>query len=152
MAAARPIERLVVDCSVIVKWELPDENHVAEAMELLYDWQAAAVLVHATDQLPSEIGSTFLRALRRGRQAEAQARVSMGNLLVLPYDLQLARPLVPRAFDIADRYNQRIYDCFYVALAEREGVDFWTGDERLCNALGGQFPFIRFIADYKPLR
>jgi predicted nucleic acid-binding protein len=152
VAVARPIELLVVDCSVIVKWELPDEDHVAEAMELLYDWQAAAVLVHSTDQLPSEIGSTFLRAIRRGRQAEAQARVSMRNLLILPYELRPSQPLVARAFDIAHRHNQRIYDCFYVALAGREGVDFWTGDERLCNSLAAHFPFIRFIADYKPLR
>jgi predicted nucleic acid-binding protein len=152
MAVSRPVERLVVDCSVIVKWELPDEAHVAEALELLYDWQAGAVLIHATDQLPSEIGSTFLRAVRRGRQTEAQARVSMGNLLVLPYDFQPSQQLVSRAFDIAYRHNQRIYDCFYVALAELEGVHFWTGDERLCNALGAQFPCLRSIAYYKPLR
>lgn len=121
-------------------------------MELLYDWQAAAVLVHATDQLPSEIGSTLLRAIRRGRQAEVQARVSIRNLLILPYELRPSQPLVARAFDIALRHNQRIYDCFYVALAEREGVDFWTGDERLYNALATRFSFVRFISEYQPLR
>jgi predicted nucleic acid-binding protein len=61
-------------------------------------------------------------------------------------------PLVLRSLEIADRHSQRIYDCFYVSLAEREGMEFWTADERLCNALAAHFPFIRFISDYVPLR
>jgi predicted nucleic acid-binding protein len=60
--------------------------------------------------------------------------------------------LVQRATEIAIRYQQNSYDCLYVALAEREGVELWTGDERLVNALSPHFPFIRFIGEYKPKR
>jgi predicted nucleic acid-binding protein len=143
---------LVLDCSILVKGELPGEVYAAEAMELARDWDAGAITVHVTDLIPSEIGSVFLKALRRGRITAGRARVSIERLLDMPYTPHASPPLVLRAFEIADQYNQRIYDCFYVALAEREGVDFWTGDERLCNALGAQFPCVRFIADYKPLR
>jgi predicted nucleic acid-binding protein len=143
---------LVVDCSVIGKWELPVEDHTPEAMELFRDWQARAVRVHSPDLLPSEIGSVFLRAVRRNRITVDEARASIRNLLSFNYTLHDSRPLVPRTFEIARQHNQRIYDCFYVALAEREGIEFWTSDQRLYNALRIHFPFVRFIADYTALR
>jgi predicted nucleic acid-binding protein len=37
-----------------------------------------------------------------------------------------------------------------VALAERDGSELWTGDERLYNALRVQHPCVRWIADYQP--
>ena len=143
---------MVVDCSVLAKWELPGEDYTQEALEVYRDWEAEAITILSPDLLPSEIGSVFLRAVRRGRVAAAQAQVGMQRLLDLPYILQPSTPLVPRAFEIAHRHNQRIYDCFYVALAEREGVSFWTSDERLFNALNTHFPCVRFIAHYIPQR
>jgi predicted nucleic acid-binding protein len=94
----------------------------------------------------------MLGAWRRGRISEGEARQNIRNLLSLAYILHPTPPLVEHAFDIAQQYAQRIYDCFYVALAEREGLPFWTSDERLFNARSGQLPFVRFIADYVPLR
>lgn len=152
MAIPRAVVVLVLDCSVAAKWELPGEEHTSEALELYRDWEAEAIQVLTPDLFPSELGSVCLRAVRRGRITEAQAQTSLQRLLDLPYDLQPSTPLVPRAFEIAYQHSQRIYDCFYVALAEREGVDFWTSDERLCNALRTHFPFVRFIADYIPQR
>jgi predicted nucleic acid-binding protein len=143
---------LVVDANVPVKSELSGEAYTDEALELIEDWRAGAVVVHAPDLLPSELGSVLLRGLRTGRLTRQQALVSLGTLLALPYHLHPSTQLVPRSFEIADQYGLRIYDCFYVALAEREGIDLWTADERLCNALAADFPFVRFLADYVPLR
>jgi len=35
-----------------------------------------------------------------------------------------------------------IYDCLYVALAEREGCELITADSKLVISLGVAFPFI----------
>ena len=35
-----------------------------------------------------------------------------------------------------------VYDCLYVALAEREGCTLLTADDRLARALGLKHPFI----------
>jgi predicted nucleic acid-binding protein len=35
-----------------------------------------------------------------------------------------------------------IYDCLYVALAEREGCDFVTADQKLVANLQPHFPFV----------
>jgi predicted nucleic acid-binding protein len=38
-----------------------------------------------------------------------------------------------------------VYDCLYVALAEREGYELVTADTRLMNSLLPFYAFIRFL-------
>ena len=83
----------------------------------------------------SEVISAFLRAARRGRLTTDEAREAIRDLLALPFVLCDVTALADRAFTIAHQHQQRAYDCLYVALAEREGSELWTGDERLYNAL-----------------
>ncbi len=64
----------------------------------------------------------------------------------------LAASLAARVLAIARQYHRSAYDSAYIALAEQEGVEFWTGDQRLYNALHAHLPFIRWIADYRRLR
>ncbi len=54
----------------------------------------------------------------------------------------LSLPLMPRAYAISSAARIGVYDCLYVALAEREGCELVTADMRLVNGLGPQFPFI----------
>lgn len=143
---------IIVDCCVIFKWKLSSEEHASNALEMYFDWQNGAVEVHGTDLLPSEIGSAFLRALRRGRLTESEALAGTQELLALPFILHATTPLVTRAFAIANQHNQRIYDCFYAALAEREGMEFWTGDERFYNAVASHYAFVRWLANYQRKR
>jgi len=70
----------------------------------------------------------------------------------VPIHLYAGASLGLRAFEIGRRYQQSAYDCLYVALAEQEGIELWTGDERLSRAMSGPFPFVRFLADYTPVR
>jgi predicted nucleic acid-binding protein len=42
-------------------------------------------------------------------------------------------PLQIPAFDLACRLNHPAYDCFYLALAKREGVPLVTADKRLAS-------------------
>jgi predicted nucleic acid-binding protein len=152
MAISPAVENLVVDCGVALKWELSGEADSDRALEMLLDWRSGAIRVHSVDLLASEIGSAFLKVVRQRRATAAEAEASIDNLLGLLYQLHASRPLVSRSFQIALRHEQRVYDCFYVALAEREGFPFWTSDARLYNALHGYFPFIRLLTNYIPCR
>jgi predicted nucleic acid-binding protein len=49
--------------------------------------------------------------------------------------------LFPRAFDIASQTRATVYDALYVALAEREGCELVTADEKLVKLLPG-FPLL----------
>ncbi len=142
----------VSDCSVVLKWELPNEPFTDEAMELFEDWRAGAVRVLAPTVLLAEIASALLRAARLGRLPFPNALDSMRNLVALPFTLADITPLLERAFVVAQQFQQGLFDCLYVALAEAQGIEFWTGDQRLFNALHSSFPFLRWIGDYTPRR
>jgi predicted nucleic acid-binding protein len=56
------------------------------------------------------------------------------------------RPLLPRAVAISSAMRCGVYDCLYVALAEREGCELLTADDKLIKDLGAQFRFIVSMA------
>jgi predicted nucleic acid-binding protein len=146
----------MVDASVAVKWKLRSEPRAAQANEIYRDWQQALIVVCIPDQTLAEIASAFLKACRihPPQLTLQEARDGLRELLNLPFSVRrsMGKRTVIRAFDIAHRYNQRVYDCVYIALADRLQVEFWTDDQRLYNALHSTFPFIRRLADYTPRR
>jgi predicted nucleic acid-binding protein len=54
--------------------------------------------------------------------------------------------LLKRALDIASPARIGVYDCLSVALAEREGCELVTADDRLVRTLHPTFPFIGSLA------
>ena len=59
-----------------------------------------------------------------------------------PPRLERSAPLLPRAIAISSSMRVGVYDCLYVALAEREQCQFVTADDRLVRNLQPRFPFI----------
>ncbi len=54
--------------------------------------------------------------------------------------------LQEQAWNIALRLNQpRAYDAQYLAVAEREGCEFWTTDRRLYNSVNDALPWVRLV-------
>jgi predicted nucleic acid-binding protein len=145
-----PTTRLLVDCSVVVKWKITSEPYATQARELMLDGQNQSVEICAPDQLYAEVLNAFLGVYRKKRLNLDETREALREILAFPFTLyKTTRRIITRAFEIAAQNNQHAYDCIYVALAERKGIEFWTGDERLYNALHSAFPLIRRIADYK---
>ena|SRR5438132_301152 len=146
-------DQLVMDCTVAVKWEITGEPHAAEAVKLLRDWQHGVTGIHTPSHFRAEVVSAFLRAFRRGRITDVEAENSIRSLLAASLQLhEICAGLADRAFAIARRHGQGAFDCIYVALAEREGIEFWTADQRLYNALHAHYPFIRWLAHYQRRR
>ena len=54
--------------------------------------------------------------------------------------------LIARAIAISSRTRSGYYDCLYVALAEREGCQLITADQKSINNLAPHFPFILPLA------
>ena len=123
---------LVVDASVAVKWVLPEIG------------SERAVAIRTTDEdliAPSlacaEIGSAIWRAVLRGDLSGAEARE---YLKVATAHYRRVIPLVEladAAIALAIRLRRPIYDCFYLALAERERCPLVTADTRLIGAAKG---------------
>jgi predicted nucleic acid-binding protein len=132
-----------------MKWKMLAEDHAAAANELLLDWEHEAVDVYVPNHFQSEIVSAFLRAHRRGRIRTDEAQEAIRDLLALPFIICDIASIAERAFSIAQQHYQRAYDCLYVALAERQEGELWTGDQRLYNALHLHYAYVRWIADYR---
>src|SRR5690348_10590214 len=116
---------LIVDASVAIKW-FKDEPGSAVAREL-----SSAEDLSAPELLVPEICNACWKALRRGLltavQVDATARV-IGHYFRL---LHASEPLAGRAVAIARELDHPVYDCFYLALAERERAPVVTADQRL---------------------
>ena len=54
---ADALTRLVVDCSVVVKWHIPTEDHAAAAAALFGDWEHHVVDVWVPTRWSGEPGA-----------------------------------------------------------------------------------------------
>lgn len=79
---------------------------------------------------------------RSGKIKRGEAELFFAQFLRLLPPLFAAVPLLPRALDIAKQFQQTVYDCLYVALAEREGYELVTADDKLANAVQPTLPFV----------
>jgi predicted nucleic acid-binding protein len=138
--------RRVLDASVALKWVLPEADS-DKALRLRDDFRNSAVELLAPDIFPAEIGHALARAERRGIISPPLGSVLLADILSTPPRLFASYPgLITRAFAIASPMRVGVHDCLYVALAEQEGCELITGDDRLVRNLQPQFPFIVALA------
>jgi predicted nucleic acid-binding protein len=118
---------LVVDASVAALWVLEQDGSARASMLRDEGGLIAPSLIAA------EIGSAIWKAVRRGAVTRAEALVAMEAVL-LPFEaLFPTEQLRGRALALAMELEHPIYDCFYLALAERESAGLITADQRLLD-------------------
>jgi predicted nucleic acid-binding protein len=131
--------RYVLDASVGVKWVI-NEVDSPVARRLRDDFRNRVHDLIAPDSFPLEAAHALTKAERRGLITDATQRwleVIADSPRLFP-----TGPLMLRAMTIATRARIGVYDCLYVALAEREGCELVTADARLLNSLRPTYPFI----------
>ncbi len=133
--------RYVLDASVALKWVLPEPDS-AKAVALRDDSRNAVHELLAPDVFPIEIAHALARAERRKIISPPEGAQKLADVLGTLPVLHPYLPLLPRAFEIASNARIGVYDCLYVALAEREGCELVTADAKLVANLQAQFPFI----------
>lgn len=118
---------VVVDASVVVRWVVA-EPFSAEAVAVL---SSGARLI-APELLRLEISNALIRKYRMGALSEAQARETLTTLLTHVgaglVELSADAELLPRATRLAFELRHPLFDCLYLALAEREAGVYLTAD------------------------
>ncbi len=142
------VERLVIDSSVAIKWRLRDEGELAQADALQDDFVAGRVELLVPMLFDYEVGNVLKVAVTRARLTEAEAVVALADFKVINIERHQFLPYQSRAFQLAIQYQRSVYDAAYLALAETHGLDLYTGDKRLYNAVNGNFPWVKWIGDY----
>jgi predicted nucleic acid-binding protein len=137
--------KYVLDSSVAVKWGLREiDSDKADALR--EDFRQAVHEFVSPDIFTVEAAHALTRAERQGRILVGQARPLVLDILTTPPAFFPFQPLMLRAIDISSKMRIGVYDCLYVALAEREHCEFITADVRLVSNLQATFPFIVALA------
>jgi predicted nucleic acid-binding protein len=121
---------LIVDASVAIKWFV-DEPGSNSARQL---WRDEARLL-APDLIVPEVCNTIWRKVRIGQAAPAQAQEVVVRMQQGVLEFRPTLPLAARAMAVSLALDHPAYDCFYLALAEREQSVVVTADERLISRL-----------------
>jgi predicted nucleic acid-binding protein len=131
----------VLDSNVALKWVLPEANS-DKAIRLRADVQAGAHALIAPEVFAVEIAHALTRAERKGDIPVGDAGVHLLNILSTAPKFHSSLALLRRAVALSSAARTGVYDCLYIALAEREACHLVTADDKLVNNLQAQFPFI----------
>lgn len=122
---------IVVDTSVAAKWFVEEAGR-EQALEVL-----DAPDRHAPDLIVAEVANVAWKKAVRGEVTREQARFICASVRRYFAALHASESLVGRAIDLAFRLRHPIYDCLYLACAERTGAQLVTADRRLLVAIDG---------------
>src|ERR1700687_4902146 len=119
--------KYVLDSSAALPWVLP-EKHSAKAIQLRDGARNAVHELLAPDIFPAEVFNALLKAERTKRIKVGEAKPLYASRGANVPPLHSYLPLMPRAGEIASRHRVALYDCLYIALAEREACEVITAD------------------------
>ena len=85
----------------------------------------------------------------RGRLSEADAATAVADFRELEIKRCDFEEIQMLAFQLACQYRRSAYDSAYLALAQANGLWFFTGERRLFNAVGRQLVWVQWIGDYQ---
>ncbi len=123
---------VVVDASVAVKWFIQEPDRPAARRLLEPDSRLVA-----PDLIVAEVASAVWKRVVAGEGDPRQAPLMAASLPRFFARLLPLAPLAARALEIASALRHPVYDCFYLALAEREEATLVTADRRLIGRLAG---------------
>ena len=122
---------LIVDASVAVKWFAAEEN--SDRARALF---ASGDMLIAPDLVLAEVSNVMWKKLRRGLLLPDQVVTAARRLPQYFEQLIPIGELVERATELTVRLDHPVYDCFYLALAERERLPLVSADRKLIALLG----------------
>jgi predicted nucleic acid-binding protein len=126
--------KIVVDASVAI-WALLPAAAPIDAVSRLIAWRQTDSELHAPSLWLAECVSAIRRYVHGGMITPDEGLTAIDDLITLEVDVApLTFAHCRAAYGWAERLGQsRVYDGFYLALAEELGGTFFTGDRRLAN-------------------
>ena len=137
--------KYVLDASVALKWVLAEEDS-DKALRLRDDLRQRIHEPLTVDFYPVEVAHALTRAERRKVIQTGQAVMLLGEVLSTAIPMHLHGSLLFRAVSLSSSFQSGVYDCVYVALAERENCELVTADDKLVAKLQSAFPFVISLA------
>lgn len=133
--------KYVLDSSVALKWTIR-ETDTAKALQLREDYRNKIHELIAPDVFAIKVAHALTRAERQKRINVGESKRFLTDVLKTAPLFHPFYPLLAYADDISSKMRVGVYDCLYVVLAEQEGCEFITADDRLVKNLQWTYPFI----------
>jgi predicted nucleic acid-binding protein len=135
--------RRVLDASVALKWVIvePDSD---KAIQLRDEYRNAIHELIAPEIFALECAYALTKKHRQ--KLIPDARPLWDDIMLDSPAYHPILSLLDRAVEISIMLRHNVHDCVYVALAEREGRELVTSDQRLLSNLQPTFSFIRDLA------
>lgn len=140
-----------VDASLALMWVLEDEFSES-ARGLALEWVRQQAKLLAPPLFRAEVTSVIRREVHRRVIRQERAEAALTESFAWPVAIwEDGDNLQRTAFNLATQHNRpKAYDAQYLAVASFLSCEFWTGDERLYNAVSAELPWVRWIGDYRP--
>jgi predicted nucleic acid-binding protein len=133
----------ILDASVGLTWVL-NESDSDKARQLREDFRNAIREFLAPDIFAVECAHALTKGERRGVVVDPDFLYD--EIMLDAPRFSPTIPLMARAISIARKARIAVYDCVYVALAEQEGCELITADQKVLNALQASFPFVKSLS------
>ncbi len=141
------IGTVVVDAALALKWVTKEPSSRA-AKELLQDWKERDVGTIAPGLLPYEVAEVLHRRVERGELSHKKARDRLKAIMEAGPVLLDLKALHTEALELAHALERSsAYETHYLALAEREDCEFWTGDKTFWEAAKDAYPRVRWVGE-----
>lgn len=142
-------KRVVIDASVALQGRLRDEEATQQADALLEDFLAGKLELLTPTLFDYEIANGLRVAVTRQRLSAKDAAAALADFAqyaIIRYDFS---GIVSRTFRLSAEHQRSAYDSAYMALAQAQGVWFFTGDRRLFNAVEHTLACVKWLSDYQ---
>ena len=136
-----------LDASLVLLWFLRDPLS-PRADALLDEWRLAATELIAPPMLRAEVPSVLRQAVYRGQMNLEEGDEALQVFLGVGIRIREPDGLLARAWDIGKTLNApRLYDMYYLALAEIEKCELWTADRRFVNLVAPRSSVVKWVGD-----
>lgn len=136
MSEDKLLRELVLDTSVAVKFQVPEEGY-EKARQVQGALEDGSLSLLAPGTILPEIFNAFWQKYRRKELTHDEVRQGWELISELPLNFYAPEDLMPHAAEISLESGVIIYDALFLALAEDAETVMLTADDKLLKAIEG---------------
>ena len=139
--------QVCIDANLLISALTPSPMS-RHALALFARWRRDDTNLIAPALLAFEVTSSLRRLVYLEAITEAEGDEAFAAYQRIGLRLSHRAAIFPLAWQLAKQFGRpRAYDTAYLALAQLEGCDFWTADQRLYNTVQRELPWVHQITE-----
>lgn len=144
------LSQVCIDASFGIKMVLP-ELHRDTVRSLWQTWLENNIRIFSPPLFLYEGASAIRGQVYRDLLVPEEGDSAFTNLRTQGIAISSPPGIHEKAWNLAKTFNQpKVYDCYYLALAELLDCEFWTADERLYNSVNQKLAWVKWVGNFKP--